>query len=132
VSVALTPIAHPEARRALARMYIDLTLAFHATISEANGKPDCDLIFVAVAVMLGHAEGRPMTVSGIARLVRMPHSTVLKRLTTLIASGLVERIDDNYYIEPFHATTVPHLDRFKLILSRAFAALGPLLTEMDN
>lgn len=129
------PIAIPEGRAALARMYIDLTLAFHASIyppGQAPSEHDCHLTLVAVAVMLGHAEGHPMSASEIARLVQMPPSTVLKRLNTLIKHGVILRIEDKYYLEPDRASRVPHLDRFELILSKAFAVLGPILSDSDK
>lgn len=124
------PIVIPEGRAALARMYIDLTLAFHASIYPLGQVPnehDCHLTLVAVAVMLGHAEGHPMNASEIARLVQMPASTVLKRLNALIKHGTIQRIEDKYYLEPDRALHVPHLDQFELILSKAFAVIGPLL-----
>jgi len=129
------PISIPEERAALARMYIDLTLAFHASIyppGQAPSEHDCHLTLVAVAVMLGHAEGHPMNASEIARLIQMPPSTILKRLNALIKHGLIQRIADKYYLEPYRALHVPLLDRFKLILSKAFAVLGPILSESDK
>jgi hypothetical protein len=70
------PLALSAERRALARMFIELTLAFHATIFSLDQTPPCEpdanLALVAVAVMLGHAEGYPMTASQIASYVHMP------------------------------------------------------------
>jgi len=129
------PLAIPEGRRALAQMYIDLTLAFHASIfppGEEPGELDADLTLVAVAVMLGHAEGHPMTRAQIAVRLHMPPTSALTRLTTLIEHGLVQRIDDTYCLESGRAATMPNLDRFELILSKAFATLGPLLSKSDG
>lgn len=128
------PLAIADGRRAITRMYIDLTLAFHASIyppGKAPAEPDCNLVLVAVAVMLGHTD-RPMTASEIAKQVQMPRSTVISRLKTLMQHGLVQRIEHKYYIEPVRAAGVPHRDRFELILSEAFAKLGPLLSESDK
>jgi len=61
------PLAIPKKRLALARMYIDLTSAFHASVFPPDQTPveiDANLVLVAVAVMLGHAGGHPMTSSG--------------------------------------------------------------------
>jgi hypothetical protein len=131
----LIPLAIPEERRALARMYVDLTLAFHATIFPLDQEPtetDANLTLVAVAVMLGHAEGHPMTSSEIASCVHMPRSSVLTRLNVLIAHGLIQRLGDKYYLEPTRAAEVPHKDNFELILSKGFAALGPILSKTDT
>jgi MarR family len=127
-------LAMPKERYALARMYIDLTLAFHATIyppDQVPKEPDCPLALVAVAVMLGHAEGHPMTATEIAACVQMPRSSVVTRLNALIEHGLIQRIEDRYYIEPGRSASVPHRDRFELILSKAFAVLGPMLSKTD-
>lgn len=129
------PLAIAEGRRALSQMYIDLTLAFYATIFPLDQLPDetdANLSLVAVAVMLGHAEARPMTSSCIAARLKMPRSSVLRRLDLLIKHGLIRRIKDKYYLEPERAKKVPHRDSFELILSRGFAALGPILSEMDT
>ncbi|MGX1151483.1 winged helix-turn-helix domain-containing protein [Bradyrhizobium ottawaense] len=126
-------IAIPAERRAIARMFTELTLAFHATIFPIDQPPtevDANLALVAVAVMLGHADGLPMNASQIAAYVQMPRSTVLKRLSVLLERGLILRIKDKYYLEPVRAATVPHLDRFTLILSKGFAVLGPYLSEL--
>jgi hypothetical protein len=129
------PIAISEERAALARMYIELTLAFHASIFPLDQEPselDADLALVAVAVMLGHAEGHPMNASEIASCLHTPRTSVLRRLDALVASGLILRIEDKYYLEPARAADVPHRDKFELILSRAFAVLGPHLSKMDT
>jgi hypothetical protein len=129
------PLAISEGRKALARMFIELTLAFHATIYPLGEEPDdldADLALVGVAVMLGHAEGRAMTGSEIEALLHMPHSTTLRRLRILMERGLIKRIGDRYYLEPERAKHVPHRDRFELILSKAFTVLGPILSEMDK
>lgn len=124
----------PEGRRALSEMFIDLCLAFHATTVPANQQPpetDANQALVAVTVMLGHANGHPFNVSQIAKRVRMPRTSVLRRLEALVDSGLIKRIDGKYYLEPGRAKCVPHRDRFELILSKAIAVLAPILSEMD-
>src|SRR5438046_1496292 len=128
-------IAIPTERAALARMYLELTMAFHATIFAPGKEPpecDCNLTLVAVTVMLGHAEGRAMNVSQIAARLRMPRTTVIRRLRTLVARGLIVADKGRYYLEPVRAADVPHRDKFDLILSRSFAVLGPMLSKMDT
>lgn len=129
------PLAIPEGRRALSEMFIDLALAFHATTVPVGQEPpetDANTALVAVAVMLGHAEGRPLNASQIAKRIRMPRTTVLRRLEALIKGGLIKRINGKYYLEPDHARHAPHRDRFNLILTKGFAALAPILSEMDT
>ncbi|WP_157790502.1 hypothetical protein, partial [Bradyrhizobium japonicum] len=53
------PLRLSNARRALAEMFIDLCLAFHATtvpLYQEPGETDANRALVAVAAMLGHAE----------------------------------------------------------------------------
>jgi len=129
------PLAISEARAALARMFIELTLAFHATMFLPRDTPkelDADLVLAAVAVMLGHAEGHPLTATEIAACLHMPRTSVLARLNLLIERGLIQRIKSRYYLEPERAARVPHRDRFELILTQGFAALSPLLSKTDN
>lgn len=129
------PPAMPEARRALSQMYIDLTLAFHATTVPLDQEPpetDANLALVAVAAMLGHAEGRALNASEIAAMIRMPRTSVLRRLDALVENGLITRIDRKYYLAPTRARRVPHRDAFELILSKAFNVLGPILSNLDT
>lgn len=113
-------------------MFIDLTLAFYATIFPPDQTPselDANLAVVAVVVMLGHAEGRPMSASQVASSINVARSTVRDRLNVLTSLGLIQRMDGRYYLEPVRAQAVPHLDRFTLILSQALPVLGPFVAK---
>jgi Mn-dependent DtxR family transcriptional regulator len=113
-------------------MFIELFVAFDATVFPLDQTPrelDANLTLVAVTVMLGHAEGRAVTVSQIAAYLRMPPSSVKRRLDVLIDHGLIQCIERKYYLEPGRAKNVPHRDRFELILSQGFAILGPYLNR---
>jgi response regulator of citrate/malate metabolism len=128
-------LAIPDGRRALAQMYLDLTLAFDLS-TYPPGQParetNANQTLVAVAVMLGHAEGRPMTAQELASRLNMPRTSVLRRLNGLMARGLITRIQDRYYLSIKRAPHVPHLDRFELILNQGFAALAPILSKTDE
>src|SRR4051794_13049125 len=89
------PLRLSKARRALAEMFIDLSLAFHATTVPLDQEPpetDANIALVAVAAMLGHAEGRPMNASEIAARLHMPRTSVMRRLNALVRRGLLKRI----------------------------------------
>ena len=129
------PLRLASARRALAEMYIDLSLAFHATTVPLGDTPpeiDANLALVAVAAMLGHAENHAMNASEIAARLTMPRTSAQRRLDVLVASGLLKRIDGRYYLEPHRAKRVPNFDRFTLILSKGFAVIGPLLSDLGT
>src|SRR5215471_18863197 len=57
-----------------------------------------DLLFTAIEVFVGHAFERPMVLSELSRNLEMPRDTVRRKLRRLIEIGLVERIDDCYYM----------------------------------
>lgn len=125
----------PDGRAALARMFIELELAFDVSTyppGKRVGKPNPERTRIAVAVMLGHAEGHPMNASELATLLKMPRTSVLRRLKPLIARGLIKRSGDRYVLTARHARRAPNLDKFELILSKAFKVLGPLLSKSDR
>ncbi|MCD9821221.1 hypothetical protein [Bradyrhizobium japonicum] len=116
-------------------MFLELSVAFHETIfpiDQTPSEPDPHLAVLVVAVMLGHAEARPMTAGQLAAEVRRSRTTTKRRLDTLIELGVIECIDGSYYLEPTRAREVPHRDKFDLILSKAFAVLGPYLSKLDT
>jgi DNA-binding transcriptional ArsR family regulator len=129
------PLAIPETRAALARMYLELTIAFHATIfplEQTPSKLDANLTAVAVAVMLGHADGNPMNATELTSILRMSRTSVQRRLDVLIAHGIIHRVEDRYFLDQVRAATVPYRDRFELILSKGFAVIGAHLSKMDT
>ncbi|MCK1281368.1 helix-turn-helix transcriptional regulator [Bradyrhizobium sp. 61] len=129
------PLKLSNARRALAEMFIDLCLAFHATtvpLDQEPGETDANRALVAVAAMLGHAKGRAMNASEIAVRLNMPRTSVMRRLDVLREQGLLQRIKGRYYLEPHRAAQVPHRDKFTLILAKGFKEIAPLLSEMDS
>ncbi|MET3995068.1 hypothetical protein ABID65_006734 [Bradyrhizobium sp. S3.9.2] len=129
------PLKLSEACRALAEMFIDLCFAFHASTHPAGQEPaeiDLNLTLVAVAAMLGHAEGHAMNASEIAARLNMPRTSALRRLDALEDIGLLKRARGRYYLEPYRAAHTPNFDRFALILSKGFAVIGPLLSKLDT
>ena len=50
-----------------------------------------DLAQVGYAIFLGQAEGRPMGLTGLARFLDIPRSSVQRRIDLLIEGGIVER-----------------------------------------
>ena len=82
--------------------------------------------------MLGHSEGHPMTASQLASYIKMPRTSVLRRLDALLALGLIQRIEGRYYLETARAMAVPHREKIDLILLKGFAVLGPYLSKMDT
>jgi hypothetical protein len=114
-------------------MFIELNLAFHASISpldEAPHEPDCDLTLVSVAVMLGHAEGHPMTATEISERIHMPRSSVLTRRADGARPDPAPRGPVLSRTESRRGGAAPR--PVHLILAKAFAVYGPCLSKMDE
>lgn len=123
-----------KARQALCELFVDLCLAFHGTtvpLGEKAGETDANLALVGVTVMLGHAEGAPMTATQISKRLQMPRTTVLRRLEILIDRNVLQRIGGQYFVETSRAESVAYRDTFTAILSKAFITLGPRLSKTD-
>src|SRR3974390_1294085 len=92
-------------RAAAMRMYIEM---FHAIRDVIFGKGlrregDTTVELVAAAVALGHSEGRPMNASTLASSLELPRSTVREKLAVLVATGVIVRVGNKYYLEPGRA-----------------------------
>src|SRR5215467_12284786 len=57
-----------------------------------------DLLFTALEVFIGHAFQRPMLLSELSRNLELPRNSVRRKVQRLIEIGLVERIDNRYYM----------------------------------
>ena len=57
-----------------------------------------DLLFTAIEVFVGHAFERPMLLSELSRNLELPRNSVRRKVQRLIEIGLVERIDNRYYM----------------------------------
>ncbi len=63
--------------------------------------------WIAAAVALGHAEGRPMNASKIADFLDLDRDTVRRKLEIMIALHVITRDGDDFFIEPTRAANVP-------------------------
>ena len=59
---------------------------------ERFGASSCDVV-LCCAIIVGQAEGRPMTPGKLADYIGMPRSTVIRRLGVLTRRGLTEMVD---------------------------------------
>ena len=57
-----------------------------------------DLLFTALEVFIGHAFQRPMLLSELSRNLELPRNSVRRKVQRLIEIGLVECIDNRYYM----------------------------------
>jgi hypothetical protein len=57
-----------------------------------------ETFFIALCVALGDIDGKPFSVTKIASYMRVPRTTVIRRLNQLHRWGLIDRRDRRYYM----------------------------------
>ena len=97
------PIRHRSERLALAKAYIALT---RVMVDSVFGKKPADhsLLLIGSAIMVGHAENRPMNATKILHYVGLPRSTVTRKLNEFTRSGVVARHGNVYLLSEERAS----------------------------
>jgi predicted transcriptional regulator len=87
---------HRFERLALAKAYIELT---RVMVDSVFGKDPADhsLLLIGSAIMVGHAENKPMNATKISHYVGLPRSTVIRKLNEFTRIGVVVR-HGNFYL----------------------------------
>jgi hypothetical protein len=82
-------IMHRLERLALAKAYIALT---HVMVDSVFGEKPADhsLLLIGSAIMVGHAENKPMSATKIAQYI-LPRSTVIRKLNQFLRDGVIAR-----------------------------------------
>ena len=123
-------------RLVLCRLMIDLMRTVHgayAPVTEPFGAR-LETFFIGLCVTIGDMDGKPFSVAKIASYMRVPRTTVIRRLNQLQRWGLIDRQDRRYYI---HEKTLNSLmgmrsyQQVRGILNRATAELILLDTLPD-
>jgi hypothetical protein len=114
-------LANKRERLAITRLYVELSHELRESVFRGkDGDADVGtLLLVGCAVVVGHAEGRPMNASKIAGYVALPRTTVLRKLNRLMELEAVARRGRNYFVAPQRAGTLP-LDKARI--ARAIAS----------
>ena len=85
----------------IARLFFEMTRVIHKTyMPDMRFGTFLDLVPVGYAIFLGQAEGRPMGLTGLARFLDIPRSSVQRRIDLLIEGGIVERRALKYEFAP--------------------------------
>ena len=84
----------------LCRLMIDMMRTVHGAYAPASDRFGTRLktFFIALCVALGDIDGKPFSVAKIASYVRVPRTTVIRRLNRLQSWGLIDRRGRRYYI----------------------------------
>jgi hypothetical protein len=95
-------------RLVLCRLMIEMMRTVHgayAPVSEPFGTR-LETFFIALCVALGDIDGKPFSIAKIAAYMRVPRTTVRRRLYQLHRWGLIDRQGRRYYV---HAKTLNSL-----------------------
>ena len=123
-------------RLVLCRLMIDIMRTVHgayAPVSEPFGSR-LETFFVGLCVALGDIDGKPFSVAKIAAYMRMPRTTVKRKLDRLQGWGLIDHRGRYYYT---HEKTLNSLigirsyEQVRRILSKATQELTVLDTLPD-
>src|SRR3569833_117560 len=91
------PIMHRLERLALARAYVALT---RVMVDSVFGEKPADhsLLLIGSAIMVGHAENKPMSATKIAQYIGLPRSTVIRKLNEFQGAGVISRHGNVYLL----------------------------------
>jgi hypothetical protein len=123
-------------RLVLCRLMIDIARTVHGAYAPASEPfgTRLETFFIGVCVALGDIEGKPFTVAKIAAYMRVPRTTVIRRLNRLQRWGLIERQGRHYYIHEKALNSLMGMrsyEQVRRILSKATQELTVLDTLPD-
>jgi MarR family len=129
-------IKYAPQRLVLCRLMIDIMRTVHSAYAPAGERfgTRLETFFIGLCVALGDIEGKPLSMAKITAYMRVPRTTVIRRLDRLQRWGLVERQGRYYYI---HEKTLNSFlgmrsyQQVRHILSKATKQLTVLDTLLD-
>lgn len=87
------PLAYSAERAIFAGAVLDIMRGFSkCAIDSPDIGKHAELLLILLAVIYGHAQGRPMTSSDLAGFLGMPRATVVRKLREAVAAGYVESL----------------------------------------
>src|SRR6516225_2313673 len=93
-------IRNARQRLVLCRLMVDIMRTLHgayAPVSEPFGTR-LETFFIGLCVAIGDMDGKPFSVAKIASYMRVPRTTVIRRLNQLQSWGLIDRRGRRYYL----------------------------------
>ena len=120
----------------LCRLMIDMMRTVHGAYAPASEPfgTRLETFFIALCVALGDIDGKPFSVAKIASCMRVPRTTVIRRLNQLHRWGLIDRQDRRYYIHEKALNSLIGMrsyEQVRRILSKATQELTVLDTLPD-
>ena len=132
----LHKIKEARQRLVLCRLMIDIMRTVHGTyapVSEPFGMR-LEIFFVGLCVAIGDIDRKPFSVAKIAAYMRVPRTTVLRRLDRLQSWGLIDRRGRHYYMQQKSLNSLVGMRSYQQVrrfLSKATEELTVLDTLAD-
>jgi biotin operon repressor len=129
-------IKEARQRLVLCRLMIDIMRTLHGTyapVSEPFGTR-LETFFVGLCVAIGDIDGKPFSVAKIAAYMRVPRTTVIRRLDRLQSWGLIDRRGRHYYMHEKMLNSLIGMRSYQQVrrfLSKATEELSVLDTLLD-
>jgi hypothetical protein len=98
--MAQNRIKKEQQRLVLCRLLVDILRTLHGhyvPVSEPFGTR-IETSFIALCVAIGDMDGKPFSVAKIAAYMRVPRTTVIRRLDQLQSWDLIDRRGHHYYL----------------------------------
>jgi hypothetical protein len=129
-------IKNAPQRLVLCRLMIDIMRTVHSAYAPASERfgTRLETFFIGLCVALGDIEGKPLSMAKITAYMRVPRTTVIRRLDRLQRRGLIDRQGRHYYIHEKTLNSFIGMRSYKQvreILSKATKELSVLDTLVD-
>ena len=127
-------IKKAQQRMVLCRLMIDMMRTVHgayAPVSEPFGTR-LETFFIGLCVALGDIDDKPFSVAKVAAYMRVPRTTVIRRLDQLQQWGLIDRQGRRYFMQTLNSLIgMRSYQQVRRILSKATQELTDLDTLPD-
>jgi len=115
---------------------IDIMRTLHGAYAPANERfgTRLETFFIGLCVALGDIEGKPLSIAKLTAYMRVPRTTVIRRLDRLQRWGLIDRQGRHYYIREKTLNSfigTRSYQQVRRILSKATEELTVLDTLLD-
>ena len=129
-------IKNAPQRLVLCRLMLDIMRTLHSVYAPASERfgTRLETFFIGLCVALGDIEGKPLSIAKIAAYMRVPRTTVIRRLDRLQRWGLIDRQGRHYYIREKTLNSfigMRSYEQVRHILSKATEELSDLDTLPD-
>ena len=119
-------------RLVLYRLMIDVMQTMHRTYAPASERfgKSLETFFVALCVAIGDIDGKPFSTAKIVDYMRVPRTTVIRRLDQLQSWGLIARRGRYYYMHEKPLNSVSGMRSYEKVRSIPRGAIEEL-TVLD-